>query len=205
MVIAPILRAINKTISTGLGLAGEKYSNHKDRKLALTEQKQKGGEFDVHVHEIGDRSRSGDNIASDERIWALDEAAGLPSYNASEFQQQQYPGVERTVADLVHDVTTLREREADPIEFDTARIPYPIIIPQRRPGSKARGWARAYPPGLEAKGIDQDTFLGFLQSFETASQGDPWLRALYVAGNIVGLVPGHITLAVSLSVTIAAG
>ncbi|KAF2027192.1 hypothetical protein EK21DRAFT_18480, partial [Setomelanomma holmii] len=84
-------------------------------------------------------------------------------------------------------------------------LPYPIVIPQRRPGSKARGWARAYPPSLELVGMDQEAFLRFLANFENASEASPWLKTLYIAGNVVGLVPGHITMAVSLAVTIAAG
>jgi hypothetical protein len=53
--------------------------------------------------------------------------------------------------------------------------------------------------------VDEDTFLRFLQNFENAQQASPWLKAVYVAGSVVGFIPGHITLAVSISVQIAAG
>lgn len=33
------------------------------------------------------------------------------------------------------------------------RLELPIVIPQRRPGTKTRGFARVYPPILETKGI----------------------------------------------------
>jgi hypothetical protein len=39
------------------------------------------------------------------------------------------------------------------------RLPCPVIIPQRRPRDKKRGFVRAYAPVLESCGIDQKTFL----------------------------------------------
>ena len=50
------------------------------------------------------------------------------------------------------------------------RLKYPVIIPQRRPGSKIRGFVRAYAPVLADHDIDQETFLGFLKLFHTSSQ-----------------------------------
>jgi len=201
MVIGPILRKITIGVSTGMGLAGEKYSDHKERKLALTEHK--ASIANAQMKELAETSEQGDNDATDERIWALDEAAAPPSYN--EFQTQDRPGVERTVSDLVQDVTPSGDIETHAAGAVSLRLPYPVIIPQRRPGTKGRGWTRAYPPALKSFGLDQETFLRFLQNFEDASQADPRLKALYVAANIVGLIPGHITMAVSLSVSIAAG
>ena len=50
------------------------------------------------------------------------------------------------------------------------RLPCPVIIPQRRPRTKSRGFVRAYAPVLADCGIDQDTFLEFLKTFHKASQ-----------------------------------
>ena len=50
------------------------------------------------------------------------------------------------------------------------RLQYPVIIPQRRPGSKIRGFVRAYAPVLADYDIDQDAFLNFLKTFHKASQ-----------------------------------
>lgn len=46
------------------------------------------------------------------------------------------------------------------------RLPCPVIIPQRRPGTHGRGFVQAYAPVLAECGIDQTTFLMFLQAFE---------------------------------------
>lgn len=200
MVIAPILRTITKGVSTGMGLAGEKYSDHKERKAALEVQKASGNSSRPRD---ASPSQQEDEVTNDERIWALDEAAGLPSYEQA--QAQDRPAVERTVSDLVHDVAISSEIDAQALSADAPKLPYPVIIPQRRPGTKARGFARAYAPVLESRGLDEETFLRFLQNFEDASQADPRLKALYVAANVVGLIPGHITMAVSICVSFAAG
>ena len=42
----------------------------------------------------------------------------------------------------------------------------PVILPQRRPGNKRRGFVQAYAPMLEQAGIAQDAFLSFGEYFE---------------------------------------
>jgi hypothetical protein len=44
----------------------------------------------------------------------------------------------------------------------TERLPYPVIIPQRRPESNDRGFLYAYAPIMNDSGIDEDTFVDFL-------------------------------------------
>ena len=198
MVIAPIIRAAVKGVSTGLGLAGEKYHDHKERKatLASSENSDKSANASIEENPI----EPGAETANDERIWALDETAGEPpSYDESVPDQRPVP--ERTVSDLVHNVFAAPMPHQD----HPTRLPHPVVIPQRRPGTKGRGFARAYPPDMEAFGVDEAAFLRFLQSFEDASQAAPWLQALYISANVVGLVPGHITMAVSISLSFAAG
>ena len=59
-------------------------------------------------------------------------------------------------------------------------LPYPVIIPQKRPHSKARGFVKAYAPILESCGVDQASFLEFLDVFHKASQvGRNTLSELY--------------------------
>ncbi|KAF2682198.1 hypothetical protein K458DRAFT_370860 [Lentithecium fluviatile CBS 122367] len=205
MVIAPIIRAAVKGVSTGMGLAGEKYYDHKERKATLSErEKSPNGSTDSSVEQLVNLLQPGDESASDQRIWALDEAAGEPpSYEESGASQR--PVQERTVSELVHNVLGRGNSGTLPQMEQSIRLPHPIVIPQRRPGARGRGFARAFPPDMEAFGMDEAAFLRFLQSFQDASEAAPWLKALYISANAVGLVPGHITMAVSLSLSIAAG
>ena len=50
------------------------------------------------------------------------------------------------------------------------KLSCPVVIPQRRPGSKGRGFLRAYAPVLADHDLDEQTFLTFLKSFHKASQ-----------------------------------
>ncbi|ORX97350.1 hypothetical protein BCR34DRAFT_496954 [Clohesyomyces aquaticus] len=180
-----------KGLSATIGLATEKYYDRKERKAALEQQGRSSSQSS---------SSSRERVFSDEQDWALDEAADPPDYDTSEARDR--PGLERSLTELVHDTVSV----VAPRELQNAqpyRLPYPIVIPQRRPGTKTRGFARAYPSDIGPYGIDQEAFLRFLNNFDSASQASPWLTALFVSAGIVGLVPGVITLAVSISVQAA--
>ena len=60
-----------------------------------------------------------------------------------------------------------------------SNLTYPVVIPQRRPGTKNRGFLRAYAPVLGDHDIDEQTFLTFLKSFHKASQVCRILIRLY--------------------------
>ncbi|PSS15198.1 hypothetical protein M430DRAFT_20504 [Amorphotheca resinae ATCC 22711] len=54
-------------------------------------------------------------------------------------------------------------------------LPAPIIIPQQRSEGGKRAWTRAYAPSLLGCGIDQDTFLDFLDSYNQVTKNSPYL------------------------------
>lgn len=206
---------IARAVSTVAGLVGEKYHDHKERKAALAVQDRASPASSSR--ELPSSSTAGATgtaetmEASDERIWALDEAAGdPPAYDeTTEFNgghsgfDTKPSGSEKSVPELVHETMATMPEDAQ-VQI-SERLPYPIIIPQRRPGTKWRGFARAYPPCLEDFDIDQDTFMAFLKNFEDASQASPWITAVFIAGGIVGFVPGTITMAVGMAVQFTAG
>ncbi|KAJ5691596.1 hypothetical protein N7488_012331 [Penicillium malachiteum] len=84
-------------------------------------------------------------------------------------------------------MTSIKMRLSGPITGK--RLPCPVIIPQRRPGAKVRGFVHAYAPMLAECGIGQDAFLGFLDTFHKASQASRWLEVLYLGVNVAGFVP----------------
>ncbi|CAI6227655.1 unnamed protein product [Periconia digitata] len=204
MVIAPILGAVTKGISSGIGAASEKYYDRKERKAALAEGKSSSSNTSSESQiNLVNPAEPGAETADDERIWTLDEAAGPPpSYHSLGHGQQ--PGPERTVSDLARHVVSLADQH-DLTNSTPPRLPYPIIIPQRRPGARGRGFARAYPPDLEAFGIDQEAFLQIFQNFEEASEASPWLKTLYLSAGVIGMIPGHITMAISFSLQAVSG
>lgn len=85
------------------------------------------------------------------------------------------------------------------------RLAYPVIIPQRRPGVKKRGFLRAYAPMLQtiSQPIDEATFLKFFDDFDKARRANPMFAVVSLAAEIVGFVPDAICMAVSACVKIA--
>lgn len=80
-------------------------------------------------------------------------------------------------------------------------LPQAILIPQRRPGDRKRGFVQAYAPVLaETKGIQQEDFLEFLSDFHKASQSSKVFDVINLACFGVGLVPSTICIAVSVAV-----
>lgn len=111
----------------------------------------------------------------DEAAWELDDMAGRlapPSYADSvasaraagegESEQAKVKREEQMIRDIV--------RMAGPPPQSTQRIPCPVIIPQRRPRNKDRGFVRAYAPVLDSCGVSQDVFLKFQQDWLVASK-----------------------------------
>ena len=105
---------------------------------------------------------------SDEAVWALDDAV-------EEIADSEVPIEDNErqvdVDELVRSFVT----EHPPPPYTAAstvthRLPCPVIIPQRRPKTKSRGFIRAYAPLLLDCGIDQATFMHFLKSFHQASK-----------------------------------
>ncbi|KAH8656653.1 hypothetical protein BGZ60DRAFT_417445 [Tricladium varicosporioides] len=61
------------------------------------------------------------------------------------------------------------------------RLSLPVVLPQRRPKDRSRGFIRAYAPMLEEVGIDQATWLEFLDAFQRQSAASPWIQAVNFA------------------------
>ncbi|KAG4431736.1 hypothetical protein IFR05_012770 [Cadophora sp. M221] len=132
----------------------------------------------------------------DEEAWQLDDASSpLEESNPAEAQKD------------VNSLTTEFLRSQPPPAYTQikAQLPCPVILPQRRPRDKKRGFVRAYAPVLEDVGIDQATFLQFLKTFKKACEADGWLQAVNMAAAGAGFVPNPIAMGVSIAVQFAVG
>lgn len=66
------------------------------------------------------------------------------------------------------DISFYAHELQDPRVQSVRGLSCPVIIPQRRPEDQSRGIIRAYSPELSNCGIDQETFLGFIDEFNEA-------------------------------------
>jgi hypothetical protein len=105
----------------------------------------------------------------DEEEWKLDEVTDFidpPSYEESEAHHEE--GEHDDPKKLIRNVLIL----APPITEFKGPIPVPVVIPQRRPRAKGRGFVRAYSPVLDNSALNERTFLEFLRCFHMASKVD---------------------------------
>ncbi|KAI7477969.1 hypothetical protein KC357_g4449 [Hortaea werneckii] len=180
--------------------ASSDFDRTLDRSPPTTDSKKAGIDDDDYSSDSDDGSDL-HSTEDDEEDWKLDEAVedarGLPSYEESETEH-------RTTDQLVHDILLVHQAGTE--EPKTKHpLPFPVILPQRRPRKKARGFVRAYAPVLDDCGIEQDTFLKFLDNFQKSSQASPVFKVIQVSAGIAGFAPSVIAMAVTTAVQIAAG
>ncbi|KAK5047395.1 hypothetical protein LTR16_011159, partial [Cryomyces antarcticus] len=109
-------------------------------------------------------SSSDSSTDEDEADWELDEAADALESKKTSAAKRDLTGA----VDIPHLIESFIAEH--PAPSATARLPCPVIIPQRRPHNKKRGFVRAYAPVLAECGIDSATFMSFLKLFHQASK-----------------------------------
>lgn len=178
----PLLGKATKTIGSLIGAGREAYAHHKAKSAQEEQAKAQQASPDDHgAHDELDQQL-------DEEDWALDEAS-------TELAPDEKQSPHATLLE-----TPGLEIPATPLR----PLQYPVILPQRRPQTKSRGFVRAYAPLLgECKGIDEQTFLKFLDEFYESTQTSNYLQAINIAGNVVGMVPSVIAMAIATATNIA--
>lgn len=94
---------------------------------------------------------------------------------------------------------------ACPQRRSDCHLSFPVVIPQRRPGNKSRGFVEAYAPALEPFGIQQDEFISFVRATNKAVQASKWLTAIQLAAMGTSFVPNSIAMGASVAVQVVAG
>lgn len=163
-----IIRMGIRSVAGGVGLASESLKAHKESKERKTDRQEHAStsctnsegidnlDLDVGasdnprpLHEIGV-----DDTGHDlENEWDLDDAQddiiddseGRPAGDNNELED----------AFLREHPPPGYAKDAPP----TGKLSFPVILPQRRPKNRSRGFIRAYAPVLESCRIDQATWL----------------------------------------------
>lgn len=187
---------------TGLvGLATEVHKYQQDKKAAIandTTQQPERSLLEPSTQRLHPLPASHLSEADDERLHELDDISHQigddpPSYDEvapSSSMAKSFNGDKKALSTCAQGVRPL---------------PYPIILPQRRPGSKGRGFIQAYPPSIgEYKGIDQDQFLGFLKEFHQQSQASHIFEVIIVGAEGAKWAPSAIAMVVGTGVQIGA-
>ena len=150
---------------------------------------------------VAEGNKDDDDIEGDEADWALDEAAGAEEPQPPPYSENDR---EETVEDLISSIRPA-QGSVTPSKKAQFRMPFPVVLPQRRPGTKTRGFVRAYAPVLQESGIDQEMFVDFLKSFHKAMQANPMFDVVMVATAIAGAYPDPIVSLAIQAVQVAVG
>ena len=154
-------------------------SEKKSRSLLSPDDRSSRSGYQSKAAEAGyDDGRDSDSdsdaltdAGADEAAWELDEMVeriAPPTYEESEGSVAQEPEevVNQKREQMVRNLVAM----AGPVPQPLSRLPCPVIIPQRRPRNKDRGFVRAYAPVMADCGISQDVFLKFLTDWHQASK-----------------------------------
>ncbi|OJJ30860.1 hypothetical protein ASPWEDRAFT_118810, partial [Aspergillus wentii DTO 134E9] len=188
-------------LASGIGLASEAVYHHKQKKG----KNEKGDSDTIHTERAElftptqyDEHQAALSREVDEASWQLDEVqdsirqADPPQYAEYDHQQPQLAE------------TFLRNHplpEAMPTE--PPKLALPVIITQRRPGERARGFLRAYAPVLADVGIDQKTFLEFMDDLNKAVMPNGLIQAVNLAALAGHAAPAPAALAIAITLKIA--
>lgn len=192
--MAQIVTNIVQKVGGGIGFASEAYKAHMANKTQLKT------ETGFQQQELRQNDQV-PTVGPEEEAWELDEAqndlVGAPQTQMTD--EAIDPG---TLADAF--VSRLPP-SLTPAELSHPRekLPFPIILPQRRPADRSRGMVSAYPPILETRCIDQATFIDFIETFNKSTQASKWIAALNLASIGTIWLPTVTSILVSMAITAA--
>lgn len=192
--MAELIKLAVKGVAGGIGLASESASAYKSRRKAKKDAEKYGEAPPPYREGYNERTSSEDD---EEEQWELDEAQDELVGGSN---PQRRPTQETEV--LFDEFLRHYPQPAYSERPTESRLPYPVVLPQRRPKDRSRGFVRAYAPVLENCGIDQTMFLDFLETFNEASQASPWLNAINLATIGTMFLPHGISMAVSIAIQV---
>ncbi|KAI1271773.1 hypothetical protein F5Y07DRAFT_381983 [Xylaria sp. FL0933] len=184
-------------VASGIGLASEAYHHHKEKNAA------KGGERDTGPSLIDRPAIYGNSNTQpmtlsqqvDEAAWQLDDA----QQQIMQEEPQSSATDDSPPPQLAEAFLQAHPSPSD-VEVRTEPLALPVVITQRRPGKRTRGFIRAYAPILNDVGISEATFLEFMDDLNKAVMPSPWIQALNLAA-LAGLAaPQPFTVLISLAV-----
>ncbi|MCJ1393444.1 hypothetical protein MMC18_006319 [Xylographa bjoerkii] len=196
------MRRIVKSVGAGIGLATEAYAARKSSSASNTAETQQattpGGS-----NASRDDGQQQDDLPmaeTDEVDWDLDDAVTEHEVPRTEDKESG-----KTTMSVDHLVQIFIDQHPPPAELGPYELPCPVILPQRRPRDKSRGFVRAYAPVLSDSSIDQATFMEFLKALHQASKASPVFTVINIAANALGFVPNIAAMATSTLVMVTVG
>lgn len=162
-----------KALTSGIGLTQEYRADRQARRERDESERQPA----TARAAAASRTPSPNDTESeeDDEAWAqdLDSAeeeltSASPPFNSNE-----------TIDDVVRAFLSSNPLPTD--ANNTEPLPQPVILPQRRPGMRTRGWVRGYAPVLARHGVSPAAWLDFLAGFKKAIGQNRWFHVMNLA------------------------
>jgi hypothetical protein len=210
-------------VSSGVGLVAEARQHHKAKKAAERARANNGNSVENSVENSTEnltgesQTRAGvspynetsptpspveEKDGLEEAQWQLDEAQDELVGGSTPRKNKQGAANPDKVVQAFLD----RQSLPDSVQlqaFERAKLECPVLLPQRRPKDKKRGFIRAYAPDLQSKGIDQELWLDLIETLNESSLANPWINAINLAALATNALPSAIGFAVSTAIMIA--
>lgn len=197
---------LSKIVGGTTGFVQEYNADRKARKEA------QAGETDDHqvAGPVGDEKMEDYDDEDDDEEAEDDEALAQDLDEAQQAIEPKKAHKDQSIDQIIE--TFVQQHPPPPYSEQQPGgiLSMPVIIPQRRPESHTRGFVRAYAPILADAGIDEQTWLDFLDGFEKAIGKNGWFHAMnaavWVAGKVRMAVEGFsiiarfVTMAIHLSI-----
>ncbi|KAK0109686.1 hypothetical protein ONS95_002365 [Cadophora gregata] len=191
---------IVKTIAAGIGFASESVSCYKEKKLE--EYSSDKGSVGKAVRKLRPPPQQPPQHLeiNNNRTWELDDAqermapVATPAKTKKELEERDTNKIIDSFI-LRHPAPETQDGKYPALQS----LSLPVILPQKRPKDRSRGFVKAYAPALEQSGIDQATFLDFLETFEQGIRVSPWLEAI----NLVSLAALSLPIPEAMAIDIA--
>ncbi|CAF3498957.1 unnamed protein product [Fusarium graminearum] len=202
-----LLGSAVRGVAGGIGLVSESVSSYKDKRNAEknappaqpAQQSQGSSSNDAPVNQLQQNTYQSSSQKGDatERQWELDDTQTELLSNPNDESSSSSSQTVQNDTDLA----TIFIREHGLTNPPTGqRLEMPVILAQRRPKNRSRGFVRGYAPILEDVGINQETWLDFLDKFDAASMASPWIQVLNFAEIGGFFVPFAPSIAISAAV-----
>ncbi|CAH0046984.1 unnamed protein product [Clonostachys solani] len=211
--------ALNQIFTGGIGLAAEAIKHQKNKKAA----KNASAGDSISVFGTISPSNSRQTNAGNEEMYQeanrislrctkstdklhkdLDCLEKRPSVESGPSRAVIPKGVGKDPARISALVEAFLAVHRPLVRQTPALLPFAVIIPQRRPESRQRGFVPAYAPCLAPCGISEDAFMQFHEFYNESLRYSNAIKVVTVAAGAAGLVPSITATVVSLTIGAAA-
>ncbi|KAH7251305.1 hypothetical protein BKA59DRAFT_435141 [Fusarium tricinctum] len=212
-----LLGSAVRSVAGGIGLVSESVNAYKDKKSAEkgtassepgpSQQPQQSGAATSDETPPDQHLQPSPKDDLTERQWELDETQSEllsnPEGDDSTSSKRVQDIPELVSAFLKAHGSTTAATSGQP----SSRLELPVILAQRRPKDRTRGFVRGYAPMLETVGINQAAWLDFLDKFDQSTTASPWIQVINFAeigGFFVPIAPS-IAISAAVYMTIEIG